>query len=370
MERKIGKITGATLAALLIILMAANLIVPLVKPAFATPIGSGPDALGAYTGPRNGYNTDDNVKASLDALQTKVLMQQLVATQTGSLPNGAVYYVDGATGDDADDGLSRTNAVATIVQGITLSNAAYVIEAAAGNGTMMNVIIIAGGTYTEDIEAFPANCHVIGTGSFTRIQNLGTHTCAGVDNSHFWNISFRGGTAGAAMISVANSSHSLGFHNCIFESQATISSVLYYAGSSSNQIIEDCEIGYETAVANSPDIAIHLYGTHCQRMKIINNRIWSTGVGIQIENMTSGNFLLVKDNVIAAANSTTDQMTIGINDATSGPKGGTYVNNYISAADAIQFHGTSVNVTSENICIGNWVNEAGTPAWQDGGTID
>lgn len=275
---------------------------------------------------------------------------------TVTLGRGESYYVDGVNGDDAYNGLSWATATASITQAITLSNANVALT---GHTTKMNRIYISGGTYTEDIEAFPANCHVIGTGTLTRIQNLGTHTCAGVDNCHFWNISFRGGTSGQAMVSIANSSHSLGFHKCIFESQATISSILYYAGSSSNQIIEDCELGFQTSVGNSPDIAVHLYGVHCQRMKIIDNRIWSTGVGVQIENMASGNFLLIKDNVIAAGPGSTDsQMAYGIKDLTSSPSGGLYINNYISAADALYF--TVTGNKSKWMSINNYIVQAGT----------
>ncbi len=292
-------------------------------------------------------------------------MDTLVGSGIG-IHQGTAYYVDKASGSSINSGLSWSQAMDTIAGAITLSNTNTSVT---GNTTNMNRIYIQGGTYTEDLDIFPKNCHVIGVGTLTRIQNLGTHTCAGVDNCHFWNISFRGGTASAAMISIANSSHTLGFHGCIFDSQATISSVLYYAGSSSNQIIENCDFGFETSVANSPDIAIHLYGVHCQRMKIVNNRIWSTGTGIQIENMASSNFLLIKDNVLAVGpGSADDQMAIGIYDKTSSPRGALYVNNYISAVDALKFD--AANSKAQWISMGNWVNQGTTPAWEDGGTID
>lgn len=293
-------------------------------------------------------------------------MDTLVGSGIG-IHQGTAYYVDAVNGNTLGSGLSWNQAVDKIATAITLSNTNTSVT---GNTTNMNRIYIQGGTYTEDLEIFPKNCHVIGVGNITRIQNLGTHTCAGVSNCHFWNISFRGGVASEPMISIAGSSHTLGFHGCIFDSSATISSVLYYAGASSNQVIENCDLGFQTAVANSPDIAIHLAGTHCQRMKIANNRIWSTGIGIQIdESMASGNFLLIKDNVMAAGpGSTTNQMATGISDLTTAPRGGLYVNNYISAADAIYFAVT--NATPEHICMGNWVNQGTTPAWQDGGTID
>ncbi len=293
-----------------------------------------------------------------------------VDTMLGSgigIHQATAYYVDKVSGSSTNSGLSWNQAMDTIAGAITLSN---IDTSVTGNTTNMNRIYIQGGTYTEDLETFPANCHVIGVGTLTRIQNLGTHTCAGVDNCHFWNISFRGGTAGQPMISIANSSHTLGFHGCIFDSQATISEVLLYAGSSSNQIIENCDFGFETSVANSPDIAIRLSGVHCQRMKIVDNRIWSTGTGIQIDAaMVSSNFLLIKDNVMGVGpGSADDQMAIGIYDKTSSPRGALYVNNYISAVDALQFD--AVTSKSQWISMGNWVNEGTTPAWEDGGTID
>lgn len=328
----------------------------LVQPAFAVIRRQTNDMIGAFTGPRAGYNTDDNVKSSLDALHSKALMNTDFVGTTGARINGTIYYVDSATGSDSDDGLSWTDAVATIAQAITLSNANVALT---GNTTKMNAIYISGGTYTEDIETFPANCHVIGTGNITRIQNLGTHTCAGVDNCHFWNISFRGGLASAAMISIANSSHSLGFHNCIFDSQAAISSCLYYAGSSSNQIIENCEFGFETNATNSPDIVINLAGVHCQRMKIINNRIWTTGVGIQIEStMGSNGFMLIKDNLIANNSARDNQATFGYRDLTANAMAAYLVDNYISAADAIYF--SVAGTKSANLCINNYIVEAGT----------
>ncbi len=353
MKSKIGRVTIITMLLAVIILLSLNLVTPFVR---AVPVGAAVEYLGSFTGPRNAYNIDDNVKSSLDALHYKILLEQIGASQTGSLPNGAVYYVDGATGDDTDDGLSPTNAVDTIAQAITLSNAEYALT---GNAAKMNVIFVAGGTYTEDLETFPANCHVVGVGSFTRIQNLGTHTCAGVDNCHFWNISFRGGTAGAAMISIANSSHSLGFHNCIFDSQATISSCLYYAGSSSNQIIENCEFGYETNAVNSPDIVLNFAGVHCQRMKIINNRLWTTGVGIQIEStMSSNGYMLIKGNFIANSSARDNQATFGYRDLTANAMAAYLVNNYISAADAIYF--SVAGTKSANLCINNYIVQAGT----------
>ena len=85
--------------------------------------------------------------------------------------------------------------------------------------------------------------------------------------------------------------------------------------------------------------------------------------------MVSNNFLLIKDNVIACGTGSSDaQMTIGINVLEVSPKGGLFVHNFISAANAFFF--TAANTKSQWACMGNWVNEAAVASWEDGGTID
>ena len=276
---------------------------------------------------------------------------------------GKVYWVDADTGSDSDSGLTPDLAFATVAAAITANNIAF-----AADSDPTNTMYIHSKTYTENLTAFPKNCNVYGIGGKVRIQ--GYHNAGAAQNSRWHNVQFRSAQASTPIITVPNSSHGIEFHECVFDSSAAISECLLFTGSNSDIVIEKCRIGYETNPANSPDIAIRFGGVHAQRGKVVDNQIYSTGIGIQIDaTMSSNNFLLIKDNVIACGlGSADDQMAIGINNLEVSPKGGMYVHNYISAVDAIYF--AAPNTKSQWACIGNWVNEGATPAWEDGGTID
>ena len=281
----------------------------------------------------------------------------------GTQPNGHNYFVDEnhAQALDANDGVhgqTQETPFATVAYAITQNNAAFALDAYA-----QNTIFIAASTYTENLTAFPKNCTVIGIGSKTRIQ--GYHSVSAAQNCRFHNIKFRGGLASTPLLTIGGSSHGISFIDCEFESQTTVSAMLYFTGSSSDIVIKNCKIGLQTAVGNSPTVCIHFAGVHAQRANIENNQIYSTGVGIQFDaTMVSGNHLVVKGNIIAASPGSTDsQMTAGIYDKTACIHGGLFVGNYIGAADAIKFD-ASGNKT-QWVCMGNWVNEAATAAFED-----
>jgi len=120
MKSKVGKITGATLGLLLIVLLAANLVVPLVKPVFATPINDVSNGIGAFTGPRNGYNADDNVKASLDQLQAGMWAYANRSVEGLSMKR-MFWYVD-ANVTASGSGRTPDTAFLTIQEAITASS--------------------------------------------------------------------------------------------------------------------------------------------------------------------------------------------------------------------------------------------------------
>jgi len=77
--------------------------------------------------------------------------------------------------------------------------------------------------------------------------------------------------------------------------------------------------------------------------------------------------LLIENNKISVGPGSADaQAAIGIYDKTSSPRGGLYVNNYISAVDAIKFD--AVNNKSAWICIGNHIVEATTGGIETSGS--
>ena len=281
-------------------------------------------------------------------------------------PNSEIYYVDSdhANALDADDGEhgnTRELPFKSIEYATAINNAAF-----AADGDPQRTMFIHSKTYTENLTAFPKNCTVIGVGGKVRIQ--GYHSFSHAQNCRIHNIQFRSNQASVPIIHVTGNSHGFELHKCVLDSQAAISECVKFTGSQSDIVINDCRIGYETNVANSPDIAIRFAGVHAQRSKIVDNQIFSTGIGIQIDiTMASGNFLLVKDNVISVGPGTsTDQMAIGIYDKTTAPRGGLYVNNFISAVDAIKFD--VAGTLSQNLCIGNHVVQAGTGGIETSGS--
>ena len=282
-------------------------------------------------------------------------------------PYSEIYYVDSdhANALDADDGEhgnTRELPFATVTYAITRNNAAFALDS-----DPQRLMLIHSKTYTENLTAFPKNCTVIGCGGKVRIQ--GYHSFSHAQNCRIYNVQFKSSEASVPIVDATGNCHGLEFHECVFEGGAAISECLKFSGNSSDLVVDNCRIGYETNATRSPDIAIRFAGVAAQRAEITNNRIWSTGIGIQIDStMTSGGFLLIENNKISNNPARDNQMAFGIKDLTPSPSGALIVRNYISAVDAIFY--TVTGAKSQNLCIGNWCNEAGTATWEDGGTID
>ena len=279
--------------------------------------------------------------------------------------NSPVYYVDSdhANALDADDGEHGNTwelPFKSIAYAIAINNAAFTADS-----DPQRTMFIHSKTYTEDLTAFPKNCTVIGVGGKVRIQ--GHHEFSHAQNCRIHNIQFRSSEAAAPIVYATGNCHGLEFHKCVFDSQAAISECIKYAGNSSDLVVDDCRMGYETNATNSPDIAIRFSGVAAQRAEITNNRIWSTGIGIQIEStMTSGGFLLIENNKISNNPARDNQMAFGIKDLTPGPSGALIIHNFISAVDAIYY--TVTGAKSQNLCIDNHIVEAGTGAVEDSGS--
>ncbi len=276
-------------------------------------------------------------------------------------PNAAfaeVYWVDADTGDDGNDGLTSDAPFETIGRAITINNLAF-----AADNDPQRTMYIHSKTYTESLTVFPKNCTMLGIGGKVRIQ--GYHSFSAAQNCRIHNIQFRSNQASVPILSIGGNSHGFELHKCVFDSQAAISECVKFTGSNSDIVINRCRIGYETNPANSPDIAVRFAGVHAQRGMVVDNQIYSTGIGLQIDaSMVSTNFFLVKENVIGVGPGSADaQMDIGIYDKTSSPRGGLYVNNWISAVDAIKFD--AVNAKSQWISLNNYINQAATASRED-----
>jgi len=270
---------------------------------------------------------------------------------------GKVFWVCETNGNDNYDGLSPQRPFATVEVAITANNTAFDL-----NNHNQNTMYINAQTYTENLTAFPKNCDVIGIGGKVRIQ--GYHAFSHAQNCRIHNLQFRCSDAGVPIVSATGNCHGLSFDKCVFDSQAAITENILYAGNSSDLVVNNCRMGYETNAVNSPDYVIRFAGVAAQRAEITNNRLWSTGVGIQVEStMTSGGFVLIKDNVISNNPARDNQMAFGIKDLTPSPSGALIVHNYISAVDAIYYSVTGAK--SQNLCIDNYVVQGGTATRED-----
>lgn len=126
MKSKIGKIIAPALALMLVLGVA--LVLYLVRPVKAVPVGIENTKLGAFTGPEAGIAQDDNVKASLDIAHTELSAILSVGLGIG---RGSTWYVDSGVADT--EGTSWATAVGTVEAAVALASADDTILVAQGH---------------------------------------------------------------------------------------------------------------------------------------------------------------------------------------------------------------------------------------------
>lgn len=135
------------------------------------------------------------------------------------------YWVDGTVGSDGFDGRTPKTPKATIAAAITLMNANILWSNSPW--APRNVLIIAPGTYAENLTALPYGAVVYGLGHDTRDAQLGVKikpasgnavNVSSVIDSAFYNIGFETHASGYALR--ADSLHDCYFENCFFTGPA------------------------------------------------------------------------------------------------------------------------------------------------------
>ncbi len=118
MKHRIGRIVIPALV--LMILFGAFVVLYHALPAQAIPVGKAVQVLGAFTGPRTGYDAEDNVRASLDQLQAGMWGYANRSVEGASMKR-KFWYVDGNVGAS---GIGKTpdTAFLTIQEAITASS--------------------------------------------------------------------------------------------------------------------------------------------------------------------------------------------------------------------------------------------------------
>jgi hypothetical protein len=136
MKSKIGRITTATLLLAMVVLLAVNLFVPRLT---AIPVGQAVEFLGSFTGPRSGYDAEDNVNSSLNQLHAGMWGYANRSVEGASMKR-KFWYVDGNVGASGT-GKSPDTAFLTIQEAISASSNTtddwiFVFDYSGGGGTL------------------------------------------------------------------------------------------------------------------------------------------------------------------------------------------------------------------------------------------
>lgn len=272
---------------------------------------------------------------------------------------GTEYFVDGVSGNDGNDGLSWSTAVAKIEQAITLSNTYIAIAA---NANKRNKIYLGGGAFSETLDTLPNQCDVIGVGSRTAWKPLilgVTKVTTAVNSCHFYDLGFYQTTA-APTVTIPVGSHGYGFHNCDFTYAGSATHALQVNGGNNGQIM-DCHFSGDDPFP----IGIHLTG-YCSNTRIERNFINCEDDGILLAAMEYTDWaLLIKDNVICrCSHDQHDQLSDGIH-FEGGESKAMVVHNFISAEDAIRTSGTFTDDRHQYMMIANYINEGTSATTED-----
>jgi len=272
--------------------------------------------------------------------------------------SGRTYYVS-KVGNNST-GLSWDNAFTTIAAAIAASNVHIAVTA---NSYGRNRIYIdGGGLWSETLVTLPNQCDVIGVGARTgwRPTLYGVQTIAtAVTGCHIYNLMFFNPTTSVPVVTIPDGSHGIEFHKCQFANgDGNDSTVGLKLGSLADLVVEECWFS-----ANPPSaIGILLDGSMAIG-EIKNNFISAVTTGIQLaDGLTADYGLRIVGNIIACANPNSSiQLATGILISDTNSRCHTYfVNNYISAVDAINFVGAGYGNMSSWLCIGNHIVEAAT----------
>jgi len=256
-----------------------------------------------------------------------------------------IYYVDVNRGSDSNDGLSKDNPFATISAARAVMNAR--IDWADSPWARHDVMIIAPGTYAENLTSLPYGCTVIGYGHDLRDAQQGVKIkpatgvpvdCGAVINTAFYNITFEA-LASVAAFDADICNNNL-FYKCRFSGPAeTATAVGFVTKDAVGNKFIDCEFdcldkGIDVNYADANDSFSHNLIRNCRFTQIDT-------AGIEISTNLVGPSSIVESCILVGAGQT---MAIGIDD-NSGILD--LVDCFITATDPVQ------SCRSANGCYGN-----------------
>ncbi len=139
--------------------------------------------------------------------------------------SGSIYFVDGNSGNDGNNGTSWEDAMKTLAVAIAASD----VDIARGSDrwARRNVIYCVGDRLTETLTTFPDKCDIVGVGSvdgFIGCGLRGNHAPVSSFGTRFFNMHFDP-TSAADIITLDSTDSFIEFHSCRFKAAGAATAV-------------------------------------------------------------------------------------------------------------------------------------------------
>ena len=277
----------------LVVILCAVCLYPVLRFAGATPILDLREFFGAYTGPANGIQQDDNVKASMDLLHVKAG----VASGT----SGDTWYVDSNETTGTENGMTWTTATDTLDEAVDLASAGDTILIADGHAENLT------GADGVDVDVAGLTIKGLGNGerrpTFSFTNTASEFVIGGTgDNSSIENLRFIA-TVDSVIKAIDVEAACVGWSiiECEFKAETTTTDefddTIIIGAASDNGLIKDCRFLGDPGANAEPQSAINF--VDCDNLRIIGNQFFGDRAVACIENAsTASNNILIEGNIL------------------------------------------------------------------------
>lgn len=271
-----------------------------------------------------------------------------------------IFYVEGNSGNDSEDGLSWATAFKTLTVGLAASHAD--IGSNNRGWASRNVIYVKGDALDEDLVLLAQKTDVVGVGHWDQFPYtglIGNHIPVGTTTTaygtRFFNFMFRANSAGGDIWTLNSTVSGLHFYNCYFDANSTTAATGAIVATASPFLgVYDCKF-----TGKYSDAVIEFGAGDARGAEVIGNRIEGVDEGIGISASTTNTDggaekLIIKDNMI-------NTTAICIND---GADVFYITDNRCVTLNAKGSGGAGAIVGEENFSTGNMISASDLPqAW-------
>jgi len=260
---------------------------------------------------------------------------------------GTVYYVEGNSGSDEEDGLSWDTAFKTLTKAFAVCHSNM---AQRSRWARRNTIYIAGAYFEETLTLFPQKTDVVGVGSYD------ANTMAGIKGHHaptttaygtrFFNVKFLTTNANSAIVTLTSATSGVQFIGCEFDGTGgTVNSAILATAHPFLKVI-GCRM------KGAFDTSYISFGTGEAGGALIQGNIMTgcTAAGIVLGSGTTAPWeMIIDDNLIEAA-------TVVVDDNSNSGTGIAYVtrNMLISLASSTAGYAENMNINL-GLAAGNYL---------------